>query len=189
MCGGCGDITHERDVRWCISCDQCVCFDVRGACMSWGGVGLDGDFDVFNACMDRHFACCVLRVCGDVTRSADLVWTGDVGCIVHGVRGMRRRITHNTTSATAQRLYQRAASAGGSRGYGSVDQWISGGRCSHGGAGAEARRKQPTRGDSDPHQRAISAPRAFACVLNTRGFPQVFYTAPVSHPVRVHRCP
>jgi hypothetical protein len=40
-----------------------------------------------------------------------------------------------------------------------------------------------------PATRAIGVSRAFACVLNTRGFPQVFYTAPVIHPVRVHKYP
>jgi hypothetical protein len=28
-----------------------------------------------------------------------------------------------------------------------------------------------------------------SCVLNTHGCPQVFYTAPVIHPVRVHKFP
>jgi hypothetical protein len=37
-----------------------------------------------------------------------------------------------------------------------------------------------------PAPRAIGVSRALACVLNTRGCPQVFYTAPVIHPVRVH---
>jgi hypothetical protein len=40
-----------------------------------------------------------------------------------------------------------------------------------------------------PATRAIGVSRAFACVLNTRGCPQVFYTAPVIHPVRVHKYP
>jgi hypothetical protein len=40
-----------------------------------------------------------------------------------------------------------------------------------------------------PATRAIGVSRAFACVLNTRGFPQAFYTAPVIHPVRVHKYP
>jgi hypothetical protein len=33
--------------------------------------------------------------------------------------------------------------------------------------------------------------RALACVLNTRGCPQAFFTAPVIsiHPVRVHKYP
>jgi hypothetical protein len=48
---------------------------------------------------------------------------------------------------------------------------------------------QATRGASDRPQRAIGVSRTFACVLNTRGFPQVFYTAPVIHPVRVHKYP
>jgi hypothetical protein len=75
---------------------------------------------------------------------------------------------------------------GGRAEHPSVDQWISGGRC-HGGA--EARRKQ--RGESATRHkiRAIGVSRAFACVLNTRGFRQAFCTAPVIHPVGVHEYP
>jgi hypothetical protein len=68
----------------------------------------------------------------------------------------------------------------------SVDQWTSGGRCSHGGA--ETRRKQREE-TTTRHKGSCGVSRAFACVLNTRGLPQVFYTAPVIHPVRVHKCP
>jgi hypothetical protein len=84
MCGGCGDIAHESDVRWCVSCDQCVCFDfdVGAACMSRGGMGLDGDFDACNAHIDQHFARC--GACGDVTHSADLIWADNVGCMACG---------------------------------------------------------------------------------------------------------
>jgi hypothetical protein len=49
---------------------------------------------------------------------------------------------------------------------------------------------QATRGANDPPQGQLAClPRAFACVLNTRGFPQMFYTAPITHPVRVHKYP
>jgi hypothetical protein len=40
-----------------------------------------------------------------------------------------------------------------------------------------------------PATRATGVSRALACVLNTRGCPQVFCTAPVVHPVRVHKYP
>jgi hypothetical protein len=40
-----------------------------------------------------------------------------------------------------------------------------------------------------PATRAIGVSRALVCVLNTRGYPQVFCTAPVIHPVRVHKYP
>jgi hypothetical protein len=53
------------------------------------------------------------------------------------------------------------------------------GRRSHGGA--EARHKQ--------REEATTGHKGNACVLNTRGCPQVFYTAPVIHPVRVHKHP
>jgi hypothetical protein len=46
-----------------------------------------------------------------------------------------------------------------------------------------------TRGANNPPQRATGVSRALACVLNTRGCPQAFYTAPVIHPVRVHKYP
>jgi hypothetical protein len=71
---------------------------------------------------------------------------------------------------------------------GSADQRISGGWCSHGGA--EARREQREESTTGPGgQLAIGVSRALACVLNTRGFPQVLCTAPVIHPVRVHKFP
>jgi hypothetical protein len=47
---------------------------------------------------------------------------------------------------------------------------------------------QATQGANDRPQRTTGMSRAFACVLNTRGCPQVIYTAPVIHPVRVHKC-
>jgi hypothetical protein len=66
-----------------------------------------------------------------------------------------------------------------------VDQWISGSVVE--GAPTEEPRPDASNARSQrPATRAIVVSRAFACVLNTRGFPQVFYTAPVIHPVRVH---
>jgi hypothetical protein len=66
---------------------------------------------------------------------------------------------------------------------GSVDQWWK----------ALPRRSrgqtQATRGYNDPPQGQLACPVAFVCVLNTRGCPEVFYTAPVIHPVRVHKYP
>jgi hypothetical protein len=72
-----------------------------------------------------------------------------------------------------------------------LDQWISGSvdqwwkvfpRRSRG-------QTRATRGVNNPPQRATGVSRALACVLNTRGCPQVFYTSPVIHPVRVHKYP
>jgi hypothetical protein len=64
---------------------------------------------------------------------------------------------------------------------GSVDQWWK----------ALPRTEEPRPDASNarrqrPATRATGVSRAFACVLNTRGCPQVFCTAPVIHPVRVH---
>jgi hypothetical protein len=59
---------------------------------------------------------------------------------------------------------------------GSVDQWwkvLPLPRRSRGQTQATAARSQR------PATRAIGVSRDFACVLNTRGFPQVFCTAPV----------
>jgi hypothetical protein len=36
---------------------------------------------------------------------------------------------------------------------------------------------------------SLDVHHALACVLNTRGCPQAFYTAPAIHPVRVHKYP
>jgi hypothetical protein len=69
-----------------------------------------------------------------------------------------------------------------------VDQWISGGRRTHAG-GAEARRKQREESTTG-HKSNWCVPCSCLCDgLNTRGCPQVFYTAPVIHPVRVHKYP
>jgi hypothetical protein len=72
-------------------------------------------------------------------------------------------------------------------GVGSV-QWISG-SVVEGAPTEEARPDASNVRRQRPATRAIGVPRAFACVLNTRGCPQVLYTAPVIHPVRVHRYP
>jgi hypothetical protein len=63
---------------------------------------------------------------------------------------------------------------------GPADQRISGGWCYSRG---------PRRSRGQTKARATGVSRAFACVLNTRGCPQVFCTAPVIHPVRVHKYP
>jgi hypothetical protein len=79
MCGGCGDVTHENDVRWCVSWDQPVRVlrrRGRGVHVArWGGP--ENGFDVCNACTwtSQHLACC--GACGDITHSADLVWTDE----------------------------------------------------------------------------------------------------------------
>jgi hypothetical protein len=71
---------------------------------------------------------------------------------------------------------------------GAKDQWIS-------GSVAECAPTEEPRPNASnarrqrPATRATGVSRAFACVLNTRGCPQVFYTAPVIHPVRVHKFP
>jgi hypothetical protein len=48
---------------------------------------------------------------------------------------------------------------------------------------------QATRGTNDRPQGQLACPVLLpvSCVLNFRGCPQVFYTAPVIHPVRVHK--
>jgi hypothetical protein len=76
--------------------------------------------------------------------------------------------------------------AGAPRVVPSADQWISGGRCSHGGA--ETRRKQ-REDTATGHKGNWRAPCSCLCVKHTRGCPQVFCTAPVIHPVRVHTYP
>jgi hypothetical protein len=68
------------------------------------------------------------------------------------------------------------------------DQWISGSVVE--GAPTEEPRPDANNARSQqPATRAIGVSRALACVLNTRAFPQVFCTAPVIHPVRVHKYP
>jgi hypothetical protein len=67
-------------------------------------------------------------------------------------------------------------------------QWISGSVVE--GAPTEEPRPDASNARSQRSgPRAIGVSRAFACVLNTRGCPQAFYTAPVIHPVRVHKYP
>jgi hypothetical protein len=69
-------------------------------------------------------------------------------------------------------------------------EWISGSVVE--GAPTEEPRPDASNARSQrPAPRAIGVSRAFACVLNTRGCPQVLYTAPVPviHPVRVHKYP
>ena len=74
------------------------------------------------------------------------------------------------------------------RGRVQLDQWISGSVVE--GAPTEEPRPDARNARSQrPATRAIGVSRAFACVLNTRGFPQVLCTAPVIHPVRVHKYP
>ena len=68
------------------------------------------------------------------------------------------------------------------------DQWISGSVVE--GAPTEEPRPDASNARSQrPATRAIGVSRALACVLNTRGCPQAFCTAPVIHPVRVHKYP
>jgi hypothetical protein len=72
--------------------------------------------------------------------------------------------------------------------YASVGQWISGSVLE----GAPTEEPRPDASNARRQRRATRATgvsRAFACVLNTRGCPQVFYTTPVIHPVRVHKYP
>jgi hypothetical protein len=68
-------------------------------------------------------------------------------------------------------------------------QWIS--ESVVGGAPTEEPRPDASNARRQrPATRATGASRALACVLNsTRGCPQVFYTSPVIHPVRVHKYP
>jgi hypothetical protein len=66
------------------------------------------------------------------------------------------------------------------------DQWISGSVVE----GAPTEEPRPDANNARrqrPATRATGASRALACVLNTRGCPQVLWTAPVIHPVRVHK--
>jgi hypothetical protein len=106
VCGVCGDIAHESDVRRPLvrqlrelraaisPISACAsCFDVGGACVCRGVVWAwmaTSDFcllstSVCNARMDQQhtsFACCGCGACvasGDVTHLSDLVWTDDVG--------------------------------------------------------------------------------------------------------------
>ena len=67
-------------------------------------------------------------------------------------------------------------------------QWISGSVVE----GAPTEEPRPDANNARrqrPATRATGTSRALVCVLNTRGFPQVFYTAPVIHPVRVRKYP
>jgi hypothetical protein len=68
------------------------------------------------------------------------------------------------------------------------DQWISG-SVVEGAPTDEPRPGASNARSQRPATRATGVSRAFACVLNTRGFPQAFYTGPVIHPVRVHNFP
>jgi hypothetical protein len=67
--------------------------------------------------------------------------------------------------------------------YASVGQWISG-SVLEGAPTEEPRPDASNARRQRPATRATGVSRAFACVLNTLGCPQVFYTAPVIHPVR-----
>jgi hypothetical protein len=69
-----------------------------------------------------------------------------------------------------------------------TSQWISG-SVAEGSPTEEPRPDASNARSQRPATRAIGVSRALACVLNTRGCPQVFYTAPVIHPVPVHKYP
>jgi hypothetical protein len=71
MCGGCGCGLHESDVWRCASCNQDVCFDAGGDCMSRGGVGVGG-VDVCNARMYQPYQCC--GACGNATHEERLMY-------------------------------------------------------------------------------------------------------------------
>jgi hypothetical protein len=100
LCDSCGYRATKTTFggAWCVSCDLCLCFDVQEECISRGGEGQDGGFDVCNACMNQHFGCC--GACGDVTHGAGLVWTDWRWVRVRGVLAP----PHNTTSATGRRF-------------------------------------------------------------------------------------
>jgi hypothetical protein len=78
------------------------------------------------------------------------------------------------------------SAGGGDPGTGSVDQWISGSVVE---AGAPTEEPRPDANNARRQRPTTGATGALACVLNTRGFPQVFCTAPVIHPVRVQKYP
>jgi hypothetical protein len=101
-------------------------------------------------------------------------------------------LAHAWASAEGTHTKQRSSTAeqGGRDGSGGGgDQWISGLVVE--GAPTEEPRPDASNARSQrlATRRATGVSRAFACVLNTRGFPQVFCTAPVIHPVRVHKYP
>jgi hypothetical protein len=93
------------------------------------------------------------------------------------------------SSKTARRQSAcRCSTCGSAGGQRWISQWISG-SVVEGAPTEEPRPDASNARRQRPATRAIGASRALACVLNTRGFPQVFYTAPVIHPVRVHKYP
>jgi hypothetical protein len=67
-----------------------------------------------------------------------------------------------------------------------MPQWISG-SVVEGAPTEEPRPDASNARRQRPATRATGVSRDFACVLNIRGCTQVFYAAPVIHPVRVHK--
>jgi hypothetical protein len=189
------DLFPVRPAVWISSASPCLCTRLAGP--AWSpppSLGAPTAFRPASCTWAPSAASCARRsfVCAERPRRRVL---GPTAPASFPLSALVPVLAPRRPSLLVHRAVRRCLLAPGARALlptqgGSVDQWISGGRCSHGGA--EARRKQreePTTRHKGNWRGVLSC---FCLCVKHPWLPTGvlhFYTAPVIHPVRVHKCP